>query len=333
MLNLLVLIFIKEWFMNKDRRKISVIIPTFNVQDIVVSAIASVKWADEILIVDSFSTDNTVEIAEKMGAKVFSHEYVYSAKQKNWAIPKAKYDWILLLDSDEVVTEKLKNRILELLKSDEIENYDGFGIARKHFFFGRFLRYGGRYPLYNVRLFRKTCRYEDRDVHAHIILDKNRMRNIDFKDGDILHFSDRNFSQFFERFDRYSTYQANYLKKVKQRGIRIDWTKFFTNFFYFKATIKDLWFFLPLAAFRRFVYMYFFRLGFLDGRHGLLIAVLYAMQDYVSKTKYYAMADKKVYIRNGVQNQMIKRLSYLLKIGNQGEMFVKSFQEKYTTSS
>lgn len=315
--------------MVKIKRKITVIIPTYNVQDIVESAINSVKWADEVLVADSFSTDNTARIARKMGAKVLKHEYIYSAKQKNWAIPQAKYEWILLLDSDEVVTEKLKKTILNLLESDEIEDFDGYGIARKHFFFGKFLRHGGRYPLYNVRLFRKTCRYEDRDVHAHIILDKSRMKNIDCKDGDILHFSDRSFSQFFERFDRYSTYQANYLKKIRERGISIDWIKFFTNFLYFKAIVKDLWFFLPLAAFRRFVYMYIFRLGLLDGRHGLLIAVLYGLQDYVSKTKYYKIRDKKVAMRNIMQHQMIKRLSPLLVMKNQEKIFVKSYQKKY----
>lgn len=318
--------------MGEKRRKISVIIPAYNVQDMIEPAIKSVQWADEVLVVDSFSTDNTAKVAGKMGAKVLKHEYVYSAKQKNWAIPHAKYDWILLLDSDEIVTEKLKNKILQLLGSDGIEDYDGFGIARKHFFFGKFLRWGGRYPLYNIRLFRKSCRYEDRDVHAHIILDKNRMRNIDCKEGDILHFSDRSFSQFFERFNRYSTYQANYMKKVRERGIDIEWKKFFTNFLYFKAMVKDVWFFLPLTSLGRFAYMYVFRLGFLDGRHGLLIAVLYGMQDYVSKTKYYMLVNKKVNVRSAIQNSMIRRAGSLIGSNGQRTSFFESYEKSFSIS-
>ena len=198
-----------------ERNNLTVIIPTKKEDlDVLESAISSVLWVDEILIIDSSFSEEISKMAKKYNAHYLSHEYVYSAKQKNWAIPQAKNEWVLLLDSDELVTDKLKKEIIRLLNSREIDNYDGFGIARKHFFFGKFLRWGGRYPLYNVRLFKKSCCYEDRDVHAHIILDKKRVKNIQPKKGDILHFSDRTFPQFFERFDRYSTYQANYLKKV-----------------------------------------------------------------------------------------------------------------------
>lgn len=291
----------------EKKAPISVIIPTFNVGDLIESAIQSVQWADEILVVDSFSTDGTVEMAKKMGAKVLQHEYVYSAKQKNWIIPQAKHDWILLLDSDEIVTDKLRNSILKLLKSTDINNFDGFGIARKHYFFGKFLRFGGRYPLYNIRFFRKNCRYEDRDVHAHIILEKDRMKNLK---GDILHFSDRSINQFMEKFNRYTTYQANYMKKVAERGISIDWFKFLSNSLYLKSVIKDFWHFIPGSAFLRFFYMYFLRLGFLDGKHGLIIALFYALQDYVARTKYLELYKKNPKIRIMFQSKLIKELCY-----------------------
>lgn len=291
----------------KEKAKISVIIPTFNVEDLIEGAIQSVDWADDILVVDSFSTDRTVEIAQQCGARAVQHKYVYSAKQKNWAIPLAKHEWVLLLDSDEIVTDKLKKCLLKLITSKEIEKFDGFGIARKHYFFGKFLRFGGRYPLYNIRFFRKSCRYEDRDVHAHIILEKERMKNIK---GDILHFSDRSIGQFMEKFNRYSTYQANYMKKVAEQGIRINWFKFFTNILYFKSIIKDLWHFIPGSAFLRFFYMYFFRLGFLDGKHGLIIALFYALQDYVARTKYLEMYSKNPKIRIMFQKKIIKELCY-----------------------
>ncbi len=289
------------------RQKISVIIPTYNVEDLIEQAIKSVQWADEILVVDSFSTDKTVIKAKKLGARVLAHEYVYSAKQKNWAIPQAKYDWILLLDSDEVVTKELKNNIQRLLSNPrELNQYDGFGIARKHFFFGKFLRWGGRYPLYNIRLFRKSCRYEDRDVHAHILLSKEKIKNIK---GDILHYSDRTLEQFFEKFNRYSTYQANYMLKVHQQGLnKFQWREIL-NPFYTKAYLKDIWQFLPFTPTLRFLYMYVLRLGFLDGKFGFMIALLYAFQDYVSKTKYMELTGKKPSLRLLIQEKMMRRIS------------------------
>lgn len=294
--------------MRKIRQKITVLIPTRDVEDLVQSAIKSVSWADEILVVDSYSKDKTVEAARSLEARVIQHRYEYSAKQKNWAIPKAKHDWILLLDSDEVVTDRLRKTIEKLLASEDMGKYDGYGIARKHFFFGKFLRFGGRYPLYNIRLFKKTCRYEDRDVHAHIILHKEKMKNIK---GDILHFSDRSIDQFMEKFQRYSTYQANYMLKVAQRGIMINWLSFFTNVYYAKAIIKDFWHFIPGASFLRFLYMYIFRLGLLDGKHGFIIAIFYGLQDYVARTKYMEMCERNPIFRIKFQQLLLHRtISY-----------------------
>ena len=259
-----------------------------------------------------YSTDKTVKIAEEMGARVLRHKYKYSAKQKNWAIPQAKNEWILLVDSDELVTAELKREIQSLMKSENLDDYDGFGIARKHFFLGKFLRWGGRYPLYNIRLFRKSCRYEDRDVHAHIILPKNRVKNLK---GDILHFSDPTLDHFFNKFNRYTTYQANYMMKIATTENHVDWRKMFTHNIYTKSVIKDYWYFLPIVPFWRFFYMYFLRLGMLDGRKGFLIAVLYAFQDYVSKTKYLELKGRKPKYRFAIQNMIKTMIPNSKKVG------------------
>lgn len=291
--------------MNNSNKKINItaLIPAYNVEEKIAECIKSVDFVNEIIVIDGnkngHSTDKTAEIAEKMGAKVIQHKYEYSSKQKNWAIPKAKYDWIILLDTDEVVTQELKQEIIDLYNTDEIENYDGFGIPRKHFFLNKWLRWGGRYPLRNIRLFRKTCRYEDRDVHAHIILPKNRVKDLK---GDILHFSDPTLEHFFEKFNRYTTYQANYMIKFAQSRKEVRFKNFFTYNTYIKAVIKDYWYFMPLTPFLRFIYMYFVRLGFLDGRHGFLIATLYSFQDYVSKTKYLELKGKKPRYRFLIQD-------------------------------
>lgn len=287
------------------KNKITVLIPTFNVEKIIRCCLKSAIWADEVLVVDSFSKDKTVDIARSMGAKVIQHEYIYSAKQKNWVIPQTKNKWVLLLDSDEVITPRLRGEIIKLSGDEEMDNYDGFGIARRHYFLGRWLRWGGRYPLYNIRLFKKTCRYEDRDVHAHIILPKSKVKNLG---GDILHYSDPTLSHFFAKFNRYTTYQADYMRKFTERKHKIEWEKFFTYCIYAKSVIKDYWYFLPLTPFLRFIYMYLLRLGFLDGRYGFLIAVLYSFQDYVSKTKYLEMRGRRPNFRLRAQKLFIKKI-------------------------
>lgn len=293
----------------EKRDKITVLVPAFNVEKTIRRCLKSALWADEILVVDGsrtgFSTDKTVAIAKQMGARVLSHFYIYSAKQKNWAIPKARHNWILLLDSDEVITAALRKEVLKLMSSKNRHYYDGFGIARRHYFLGKWLRWGARYPLYNIRLFRKTCRYEDRDVHAHIILPKNRVRTLK---GDILHYSDPTLDHFFKKFNRYTTYQANYMMKFARGEKKIEWRKLFTHYIYAKSLIKDVWYYLPLAPISRFIYMYFFRLGLLDGRHGFLIAILYSFQDYVSKTKYLEMRGRQPGFRFMAQKLFIKKI-------------------------
>ena len=100
----------------KAQQKLTVIIPSFNEEKKIETCLQSVRWADEILIVDSYSTDRTVDIAEKYTDRILRHEYINSANQKNWAIPQATYEWILLVDSDEKVTTELRNEIRQLLR-------------------------------------------------------------------------------------------------------------------------------------------------------------------------------------------------------------------------
>lgn len=271
--------------------KLTVLIPTYNCESIIKDCLESVKnIADEVLIADSFSKDGTLEIAGEYGARIIQRKYNYSASQKNWAIPQAKNEWVLLIDSDERLSEKLKREIASLKsdpeKADLLKNISGFKIARRHVFLGKWLRFGGRYPLYNIRLFKKSCRYEDRNVHAHILLSKSRMGTLK---GDIIHLSDRNLEQILEKVNRYSTYQANYMIKRIEQKTNINWREFFTNSFVFKAAVKDIWFHISFSPLFRFAYMYILRLGFLDGREGLLVAMLYGFEDFVGKNKYKQM--------------------------------------------
>ncbi len=305
------------------KEKLTVLIPTYNCEDIIEDCLESIKdIADEILIVDSFSTDKTLDVitrntrngaqktrtgATDFGGKVkiIQRKYGYSASQKNWAIPQAKNNWILLIDSDERLTPRLRSEIKSILKKQSIlKKVSGFEIARRHYFLGKWLRFGGRYPLYNVRLFKKTCRYEDRNVHAHILLPKHEMRKLK---NDIIHESDRNLEQILEKLNRYSTYQARYMTKIVNRGIKVDWKEFFTNYLAFKAVVKDVWFFIPFSPLWRFLYMYCLQLGFLDGREGLLIAVLYGFEDFVSKNKYKKYRTNQHECRTDAHESRIRR--------------------------
>src|SRR5689334_17806728 len=100
---------------NRQRQPLTVLVPCFNNQDIIARCLASVAWADEILICDSFSTDRTLEIARRYTDRIIQHEYINSARQKNWAIPQASHAWVLLVDTDEVITPELRKEIERFL--------------------------------------------------------------------------------------------------------------------------------------------------------------------------------------------------------------------------
>jgi len=283
-------------------------VPTYNNEETIAACLKSLTFVGEILLVDSFSTDNTLVIAKKYRARVIQHIYKYSAKQKNWAIPRSKYNWVMVVDSDEVVSLELAKNIKALFKNRDLNNYDGFTIARRHYFLERWLKFGGRYPLFNIRLFRRNCRYENRDVHAHIILPKSRIGKLK---GDIWHYSDRSVEQIIDKFNRYTTYQANYILKLKHKGLKLWRSEILINPFVFKSVIKDLWYFLPGSSFYRFIYMFFIRLGFLDGRFGFLLALLYGFSDYIAKVKAAELIRGKVVRQIGKKAVMLGSLYFL----------------------
>ena len=149
-------------------KRITAIIPTFNEQHNIVDVIKSVDFADEIMIVDSFSTDKTVELATPLVDTILQRKYENSASQKNWSIPQAKYQWILLLDADERVKKELKKEILSVLESKT--NYSAFWIKRENYFMGKKIYFSGWRGDRVIRLFKRDeCKYEEKYVHAEIV--------------------------------------------------------------------------------------------------------------------------------------------------------------------
>ena len=244
--------------------KLSVLLPTFNNGEIVRHALESVSWADEILVVDSFSTDDTLDICREYGARVIQHEYIQSAKQKNWAIPQCANEWVLQIDTDEVLEPGLREEIQSVLENPPA-GVDGFRINFKHDVLGRWVRVDGLYPEYHLRLFRRDVgRFEDKEVHAHVQV-PGEVRTLQ---KHIQHFGMTSLSKQLSNIDRYSRYQADELRK---RGKRFRWSQ------------------VVLRPPAMFGYHYFWKRGFMAGYRGLWLAAISTTFDFWVHAKLWEL--------------------------------------------
>ncbi len=226
--------------------KLTSIIPTGNEQNNIVEAIQSVRFSDEIMVVDSFSTDDTVKLARPLVDTILQREYGHSASQKNWAIPQAKHEWILLLDADERVTSELQKEVIRMINSNT--EYSGFWIRRENYFMGKKVRFSGWQGDKVIRLFKRDeCKYENKHVHAEI----RSSGKIGILDHKLLHNTFVSKEAYLKKLDRYAQLQAkDYDKRVK----------YLTPF---HTVIK------PIV---RFLKHYFLQLGILDGYVGFVIS-------------------------------------------------------------
>ena len=239
--------------------RLSVVLITQNEEANIGCTLASVQplVADgtaEIIVLDSGSTDRTVEIARSLGAKVFVEDWKGYAAQKNSAIQKAQGDWILSLDADEEVERELIPFIQQAIQTGSAE---GYWIQRKNMFLRRWMKHGGFWPDRKLRLFRKgSGKFEDRAVHEDVKLNGVSGRI----DGALVHHSYPTLSDYIEHMNLYSSLGAEMAVAEGKRGFS----------------------FLDIAVrpWLTFVYNYVFRLGFLDGREGLLLHLYHAV--YVS---------------------------------------------------
>src|SRR6266481_1922927 len=168
--------------------KITATIITFNEQENIKAACESVGWADETVVVDSESTDSTREIAAQCGARVINRKWPGFAAQKQFATDEAANDWVLSLDADERVSDRLKESIARLVHNSESDLADGYSIARRAFYQGRWIRGGGWYPDRQLRLFRKSMgRWEHRLIHDSVKMQPGA--RIGTIEGDILHYT------------------------------------------------------------------------------------------------------------------------------------------------
>ncbi len=244
-----------------DRVPLTILVPTGNEEANIGNCLATLQFGDELLVVDSFSKDRTVEIAKEAGARVLEHEYLNSAAQKNWALPKTAHRWVLIVDSDERVTPPLRDEILDLLQTKP--PCSGYFIRRKNHFLNRQIRYCGWQRDKVLRLFdRDRVRYEEREVHAKVLAPGTTptLR------GQLLHYTFRTFGQYWRKMERYSDWGASELhRRGEQAG--------------FKRILLH-----PAA---RFFKMYVMQQGFRDGMHGLVLCMLGAFTVFLKYAKLW----------------------------------------------
>ncbi len=251
--------------MRESKYKISAIIPTYNEAHNIVEVLKTVDFCDEVILVDSHSTDDTVTLAQPYIDKLLVREYVHSASQKNWAIPQATNEWILLVDADERVTPQLKEEIIQLFQDIDQQPHDGYWIGRRNFFMGKQVHYSGWKNDKVIRFFKKsTCKYEDQHVHAEIVT-KGTVGVLQHK---LLHYKYNGIDAHMSKLQRYATLQAkDYDNKVGKITA-------------FHIVIKPLWAFLK---------HYFIQLGFLDGFVGLAISYLRSYMVFMRYVKLWLL--------------------------------------------
>jgi len=240
--------------------KISACIISYNEEKKIEACLKSLQGiVDEIIVVDSLSTDRTLEITKKYTDKIFEQKFLGHIEQKNLAITKASNDWILSLDCDEQITDELKESILKV--KNNLEQADAYKVARRTFYVYRWLNHCW-YPDHKIRLFNKnTAHWAGTNPHDHIELSGN---NVVTLKGDLLHYSFDSISGHIQTLDSFSEIGANeIIRKNKKVNILSPWT-------------HGLWTFLKIYIFKR---------GFLDGYAGLVVAVLSGVHAFVKYNK------------------------------------------------
>jgi len=266
-----------------DTVPLSVLIPTRNEERNLAACIGSVAWADDIVVLDSGSTDRTADIARELGARIVEREFDDFSTHKNWALAQIDFrnGWILLLDADERITPGLADEIRAVVGSAGTDGPAGYYLARRTVFAGRWLRHGGVWPDYNLRLLRRGHgRYEDRAVHEHMMLDGPAGY---FREP-LLHDDDKGLERFFERHNTYTSLEAVEIVRARRKGgagravLRGDLAARGPARRRALKTFAQRW--LPFRPLCVFLYMYVLRAGFLDGRAGFRYAVLKMFFEY-----------------------------------------------------
>jgi (heptosyl)LPS beta-1,4-glucosyltransferase len=242
--------------------RLSVTVIALNQEANLGDCLASVSFADDIVVVDTGSTDRTVEVARTFTDRVLNAPWQGFGRTKNYALDQAKGDWVFSMDTDERVPPALKDEILAVVAADGPLN--GYRVPRKNYFCGRWIRHLGWYPDYTLRLFRRDRgRFRDREVHEEVVVDGP----VGVLRTPLEHYSYRSLSEYVSRMDRYARLAAQELVKADRRPLPGE--LFFRPFF-------------------SFLHLYVIKRGFLEGATGYDLAVLMSMYKFL---KYYYLRE------------------------------------------
>lgn len=272
---------------------VSVLIPTLNESSNMSRCLDHLEWADEVVVVDSGSKDDTCRIAEAYGAHVVHFKWNGQwPKKKNWALRNVpfKHEWVLIVDADEWITPELAEEIERAIRSDR---YAGYYVNRRFIFMGQWIRHCGYYPSWNLRLIKRGHgEYEqltgidntgsgDNEVHEHVAA----TGPVGHLNSDMLHFAFPSIHVFMEKHNRYSNWEAAVQFKGAERESAVVGSTVLSK----RRRLKRISRRMPLRPTLRFVYSYIFKGGFLDGRAGLVFCRLLAIYEYLSVAKYHEL--------------------------------------------
>ncbi len=243
---------------------VSVVIVTKDEQENIEDALRSAEGAQEIVVVDSFSTDRTVDICRRYTDRVFQHAWEGYARQKQRGVDHAQGPWVLILDADERITPELRDEIAGAVQRGD---HDGFAMPRKNYFLGRWIRHSGWWPDSTLRLFRKDRGgLEEREVHEKVIV-RGRVGQLK---APLEHYTYETIADYLRKMDVYSSLAA---KEIGRRG-------------------RPGAFSLVVKPFITFFRMYVFRRGYLDGMHGLVLALLYSYYTFLKYARAWEQHEK-----------------------------------------
>ncbi|MFN2508044.1 MAG: glycosyltransferase family 2 protein [Chthoniobacterales bacterium] len=281
---------------DRERVPVSIIVPIKNEAANLLRCLGSISWADEIFVVDSQSTDGSIGIAQQAGAHVVQFEFNGTwPKKKNWALDNLPFrnEWVFILDADEVLPPEAENEFRQAIaRAGEIA---GYWINRRFFFIGRWLRHA-YYPNWNLRLFRHSLgRYEkltevatnsgDNEVHEHVVVrgPTGRLR------CEMDHYAFPSIDVFIEKHNRYSNWEA---RVATERDLAASSGSLAHGRVEQRRKLKLLSQRLPFRGLLRFLYVYVWQRGFLDGREGYYFARLHGIYEFLSVAKTYELKKK-----------------------------------------
>lgn len=247
---------------------LSVVILTKNAEKDIEKSITSVSWADEVFVVDDESEDKTREIAKRLGAKVFIHALNRDfAKQRNVALEQAKGDWVLFVDSDEVVPSSLRDEIIQYT-NNPINKYQGAFIKRRDYLWGREIKHGENGNTLLLRLAKKSAGKWEGKVHEIWKIDGPTVR----LNGVLHHYPHQSLAEFLMEINFYTSIRA---KELHEKGVRVHWWDIIV---YPKA---------------KFLQNYIVKKGFLDGTIGMILALLMSLHSFLVRAKLWQLQNTK----------------------------------------